>query len=127
MNYIAMIQNRRSVRAFRSKEVSDATLAELRTHYERNCSRLIPELATELVILDADAQSALERARFDRALQTLAAAAEIGAASRHPAAQIDGELPLRRADDADQFSFRFLFTAADALPERYGFRQKRSS
>ena len=34
MNYIAMIQNRRSVRAFRSKEVSDATLAELRTHYE---------------------------------------------------------------------------------------------
>ena len=36
MNYIAMIQNRRSVRAFRSKEVSDATLAELRTHYERN-------------------------------------------------------------------------------------------
>ena len=29
MNYIAMIQNRRSVRAFRSKEVSDATLAEL--------------------------------------------------------------------------------------------------
>ena len=62
MNYIAMIQNRRSVRAFRSKEVSDATLAELRTHYERNCRRLIPELATELVILDADAQSALEGA-----------------------------------------------------------------
>ena len=62
MNYIAMIQNRRSVRAFRSKEVSDATLAELRTHYERNCNRLIPELATELVILDADAQSALEGA-----------------------------------------------------------------
>lgn len=62
MNYIAMIQNRRSVRAFRGKEVSDATLAELRTHYERNCRRLIPELATELVILDADAQSALEGA-----------------------------------------------------------------
>ena len=62
MNYIAMIQNRKSVRAFRSKEVSDATLAELRTHYERNCRRLIPELATELVILDADAQSALEGA-----------------------------------------------------------------
>ena len=41
MNYIAMIQNRRSVRAFRSKEVSDATLAELRTHYERNCRRLM--------------------------------------------------------------------------------------
>ena len=62
MNYIAMIQNRRSVRAFRGKEVSGATLAELRTHYERNCRRLIPELATELVILDADAQSALEGA-----------------------------------------------------------------
>ena len=62
MNYIAMIQNRRSVRAFRGKEVSGATLAELRTHYERNCRRLIPEIATELVILDADAQSALEGA-----------------------------------------------------------------
>ena len=62
MNYIAMIQNRRSVRAFRGKEVSGATLAELRTHYEINCRRLIPEIATELVILDADAQSALEGA-----------------------------------------------------------------
>ena len=53
MNYIAMIQNRRSVRAFRSKEVSDATLAELRTHYERNCRRLIPYIFFLIVEIDA--------------------------------------------------------------------------
>ena len=35
MNYSAMIQNRKSVRAFRGKEVPNEALAQLRTYYEK--------------------------------------------------------------------------------------------
>mgnify|MGYP000609680625 CR=1 FL=1 len=60
MNYSAMIQNRKSVRAFRGKEVPNEVLAQLRTYYEKTCPRLVPEIATELIVLDKDAQPALE-------------------------------------------------------------------
>lgn len=60
MNYSAMIQNRKSVRAFRGKEVPNEALAQLRTYYEKTCPRLVPEIATELIVLDKDAQPALE-------------------------------------------------------------------
>ena len=52
MNYSAMIQNRKSVRAFRGKEVPNEALAQLRTYYEKACPRLVPEIATELIVLD---------------------------------------------------------------------------
>ena len=55
MNYSAMIQNRKSVRAFRGKEVPNEALAQLRTYYEKTCPRLVPEIATELIVLDKDA------------------------------------------------------------------------
>ena len=60
MNYRALIQTRKSVRAFRSKEVSDRVLSKLRTHYEKECPRLLPEIATELIVLGSEAQQALE-------------------------------------------------------------------
>ena len=60
MNYSAMIQNRKSVRAFRGKEVPNEALAQLRTYYEKACPRLVPEIDTELIVLDKDAQPALE-------------------------------------------------------------------
>lgn len=60
MNYSAMIQNRRSVHAFREKEVSSEAIDQLRSYYEKTCPRLVPEIATELIVLDKDAQPALE-------------------------------------------------------------------
>lgn len=60
MNYSAMIQNRRSVRAFREKEVPSEAIGQLRSYYEKTCPRLVPEIATELIVLDKDAQPALE-------------------------------------------------------------------
>ena len=60
MNYSAMIQNRRSVHAFREKEVSSEAIGQLRSYYEKTCPRLVPEIATELIVLDKDAQPALE-------------------------------------------------------------------
>ena len=60
MNYSAMIQSRRSVRAFRSREVSAETIAGLRAYYETEALRLFPEIGTELVIVGQEAQKALE-------------------------------------------------------------------
>ena len=56
MNYSAMIQNRRSVHAFREKEVPSEAIGQLRSYYEKTCPRLVPEIATELIVLDKDAQ-----------------------------------------------------------------------
>ena len=52
MNYAALIENRKSVRAFESREVPASSLGEIRAYYEKSCHRLVPEIATELVILD---------------------------------------------------------------------------
>ena len=52
MNYAALIENRKSVRAFRSKEASASDLQEIGSFYENSCHRLLPELHTELMILD---------------------------------------------------------------------------
>ena len=56
MNYSAMIQNRKSVHAFREKEVPSEAIGQLRSYYEKTCPRLVPEIATELIVLDKDAQ-----------------------------------------------------------------------
>ncbi len=60
MNYSAMIQYRRSVHAFREKEVPSEAIGQLRSYYEKTCPRLVPEIATELIVLTRDAQPALE-------------------------------------------------------------------
>ena len=59
MNYAALIENRKSVRAFRSKPVPASDLQEVRSFYEKSCHRLIPELHTELTILDTESGKAL--------------------------------------------------------------------
>lgn len=55
MNYSAMIQNRKSVRSFRSKEVSSESISEIRTYFDKECMRLFPEIETQLVIVSGEA------------------------------------------------------------------------
>ncbi len=62
MNYNALIENRKSVREFRDAEISDAAVSDIKSYYEKNCKRLIPELKTLLLVLDSRAQKALEGA-----------------------------------------------------------------
>ena len=57
MNYSALIQNRKSVRAFTDKKVPDSVLAEIEIYYQESCKRLVPELKTDLLIFDKDAKS----------------------------------------------------------------------
>ena len=60
MNYSAMIQNRKSVRSFRTKGVSSESISEIRTYFDKECMRLFPEIETQLVIVSGEAQKALE-------------------------------------------------------------------
>ena len=62
MNYSALIENRKSVRAFTDKKVSPALLGRIRKYYREGGKRLIPELRTDLVVLGSDAREALEGA-----------------------------------------------------------------
>ena len=62
MNYAALIQNRKSVRAFREKQVPFQTLEQLKGYYRDGVQRLIPEIGTELYFFGTDAREALEGA-----------------------------------------------------------------
>ena len=62
MNYSAMIQNRKSVRAFQEKKVPASAIREIRNYFESSVKRLIPEYPVELHLFGADAKAALEGA-----------------------------------------------------------------
>lgn len=62
MNYSAMIQNRRSVRAFSDKKVPFSAAQEIQAYYEKSVKRLIPELETQLYLFCDDVKAALEGA-----------------------------------------------------------------
>lgn len=62
MNYSAMIQNRKSVRAFTDKKVPLSALQEIKNYYESSVKRLLPQLHTELYIFCDDVKAALEGA-----------------------------------------------------------------
>ena len=62
MNYSALIQNRKSVRAFTEKKIPFSVAQEIKTYYETSVKRLIPELKTELHLFCDDVKAALEGA-----------------------------------------------------------------
>lgn len=50
MDYISLIQNRKSARGFTDEIVTDAQFKEIRTFFETKCKRLFPEIRTELAL-----------------------------------------------------------------------------
>ena len=62
MNYGALIQNRKSFRQFKDKQVSSRDLDQIRNYYDRDVRRLLPEIPTQLHIFGVDARAALEGA-----------------------------------------------------------------
>ena len=62
MNYAALIQNRKSVRAFQDKIVPFKTLEQVKNYYRTSVRRLIPEIGTELYFFGTDARQDLEGA-----------------------------------------------------------------
>ena len=62
MNYAALIDNRKSVRAFEDRQAPESLLTELREFYEKDSLVLSPRLPMELNILGADCGPALAQA-----------------------------------------------------------------
>jgi len=62
MNYSALIENRKSVRAFTDKEVSNVILEQIQDYYSESCRSLDPSLETELFIVSDESKQALEGA-----------------------------------------------------------------
>jgi nitroreductase len=62
MNYSAVIQNRKSVRAFTEQKISYDIVQEIKTYYENHVKRLVPELQTQLFLFCEDVKASLEGA-----------------------------------------------------------------
>ena len=62
MNYSALIENRKSVRAFTEKKVSFADLEQVQAYYRNSVRRLVPEIATQLYFFGPESGAALEGA-----------------------------------------------------------------
>lgn len=62
MNYTALIENRKSVRAFTDKKVPAAALKEIEIYFNRFAKHLVPGIKTELLFFDDSSKAALEGA-----------------------------------------------------------------
>ena len=62
MNYSALIQNRKSAREFKDREVTFAQLETIQNYYYNSARRLIPEIRTELYCFGPGTGAALEGA-----------------------------------------------------------------
>ncbi len=62
MNYTALIQNRKSVRAFTDKPVCSKCIEKVRQFHDKGVHRLLPDLRTELLVFGTEAREALEGA-----------------------------------------------------------------
>ena len=62
MDYRALIQNRKSFRAFQDKRVPARDLNKLNQYYQESVRRLFPEVKTQLQIFTTPARTALEGA-----------------------------------------------------------------
>ena len=62
MNYSAMIQNRKSVRAFKDKKAPQSVIERIENYYRTAVKRLIPQLETQLYVFRDDVKSSLEGA-----------------------------------------------------------------
>ena len=62
MNYNALIQNRKSVRAFTDRYVSFADMDQIKLYHSKYVRRLLPEVKTELRLFGLDARAVLEGA-----------------------------------------------------------------
>ena len=62
MNYRALIQNRKSFRQFKDKNVSAADIVKIQNYHNLGVRRLLPEIKTELRVFGVDARAALEGA-----------------------------------------------------------------
>ena len=124
MNYAALIQNRKSVRAFREKQVPFQTLEQLKAYYRDGVQRLIPEIGTELYFFGTDAREALEGAAGYHKFLVGAPQYLVLLTENHPQAGLNAGFVMEdlilKLTDLQLDSWWVTFTASEQVKESLG-------
>ena len=128
MNYSAMIQNRKSVRAFTDQKVPYTVAQKIKAYYETSVKRLIPGLKTELYLFCDDVKAALEGAAgYNQFLvgapQYLVLLSERNELAAMNAGYIMEDLVLNLTD-MDLNTCWVTFTDSDLVKESLGIESK---
>lgn len=119
MNYSALIQNRKSVRAFSDKQVFFGDLDKIRAFYNHSAHRLLSEIRTELRIFGTDSREALEGAAGYHQFLVGAPQYLVLLSEKHPMAHLNAgylmEDLVLKLTDMDLDSCWLTFTDSDAV------------
>jgi len=123
MNYRALIQNRRSVRAFTDKKIPHTCVDALRSYYGA-VERLIPSIGTELHLYADDVRSALEGAAGYNQFLVGAPHYLVLLSEKHPLAGLNAgyimEDLILKLTDMDLDSCWITFTDSDEIKAALG-------
>jgi len=124
MNYAALIENRKSVRAFTDKRVPNSQLVELETFYYQNVKRLIPDIKTELLFFNDYSKEALEGAAGYNSFLVGAPQYLVLLSEKHELAHLNAGYIMQdlllKATDMGLDSCWLTFTDSDAVKEAIG-------
>ena len=124
MNYSALIENRKSVRAFTEKKVSFDQLEAIKNYYLNSVRRLVPELKTQLYFFGTESRPALEGAAGYNQFLVGAPQYLVLMSEGHELAHLNGgyvmEDLILKLTDMDLNSCWLTFTDSDHVKEALG-------
>lgn len=124
MNYRALIENRKSVRAFTDQKVSAAALREIAEYYHKYAKRLVPEIKTELLFFDDSTKEALEGAAGYNQFLVGAPQYLVLLSEKHDLAHLNAGFVMEdlvlKLTDMDLNSCWLTFTDSDSVKEAIG-------
>ena len=124
MNYRALIENRKSVRAFADKTVPFSALNELKDYYNGALRRLIPGLSTQLYFFGSDARDVLEGAAGYNQFLVGAPQYLVLLSQKHELAEINAgyimEDLILKLTDMDLNSCWVTFTSSEDVKDALG-------
>ena len=126
MNYAALIENRKSVRAFTDKRIPNFQLVELETYYYQNVKRLIPDIKTELLFFNDYSKEALEGAAGYNSFLVGAPQYLVLLSENHELAHLNAGYVMQdlllKATDMGLDSCWLTFTSSEDVKEAIGIR-----
>ena len=124
MNYSALIESRKSVRAFTDKKVSFADLETVRNYYLNSVRRLIPGIKTQLYFFGSESRAALEGAAGYNQFLVGAPQYLVLMSERHELAHLNGgyvmEDLILKLTDMDLNSCWLTFTDSEDVKQALG-------
>lgn len=128
MNYAALIQNRKSVREFRDKAVSNRKLDQIKNYYRTSVRRLIPGIGTELHLFGSEAREALEGAAGYHKFLVGAPQYLVLLSEKHPRGHLNAgyvmEDLILKLTDLGLDSCWLTFTESEWVKEALGIRSE---